>query len=584
MFNHKDGEKPMKRNTVIIVLTILFICLTYLPVFASQQNDESNQEDIQVFQDHQYLVILPPSFQRETESYSWMEAKEWCERNGGHLVTPNSLEEYEFLYTLIKNIPEHKEEINQMGEYPINGFWIGIYSTPDAKTRSFVTEEEFRPDIFGMDPGYWGTNKYYMYSAIKPGGGNNTIMAGEDDEWCGENLGYGFICEWDNNDLISINKAEILIKEEQYTGEAIIPEITVTYKGESLKQGEDYTIKYDEIIDAGNATIEVSGKGRFKDTVEKIIQIKPLDISECTVELPDGDSYGYTGKPVRPPVLVKYKDKTIPYLPDKTFDINDTSSKNIEAGKGYIIIEGKGNIVGREKKNIKIYSLVDPDEIERVVKENSLSEADNAYKALLSINSKYGERLMEDRNGINIFLFEGTGNDSSSSMRMNAMCVVAKEGKIIFFNRNCTTIPDYPFTPSKNGGTDMPTIKDGIYRFTTVNHRGSYAALNILGANVLRFSSNTEYYDDKSSAINVHQRSTDSNSPVNKSWANSSGCQLIGKKTEYASFIKSIGIVDSATVKKYTTSKTGNIIIDRTYAYGYMLNIGYPEEAIKVIR
>lgn len=42
-------------------------------------------------------------------------------------------------------------------------------------------------------------------------------------------------------------------------------------------------------------------------------------------------------------------------------------------------------------------------------------------------------------------MFEGVGNNSSASKRMNAMCVVVKNGDIVYLNRNCSTIPDYPF-------------------------------------------------------------------------------------------------------------------------------------------
>ena len=54
-------------------------------------------------------------------------------------------------------------------------------------------------------------------------------------------------------------------------------------------------------------------------------KIKPRKITECTVELPDGDTCGYTGEPVRPITVVKYKGTIIPYDPTKTYDINDSN-------------------------------------------------------------------------------------------------------------------------------------------------------------------------------------------------------------------------------------------------------------------
>ncbi len=130
----------------------------------------------------------------------------------------------------------------------------------------------------------------------------------------------------------------------------------------------------------------------------------------------------------------------------------------------------------------------------------------------------------------------------------------------------------------------MPTIHDGIYNFTTVNHRGSYAALNVSNASVVRFRSKSSFYRSSSSAINVHQRSSDSIAPAKKNWVNSAGCQLIGTKSEYLSFIKTLGLVNGNRVTAYSSKVSGKIVIDRTYAFDYMSRIGYSTKAINMIR
>lgn len=230
------------------------------------------------------------------------------------------------------------------------------------------------------------------------------------------------------------------------------------------------------------------------------------------------------------------------------------------------------------------YTFVSQKEITNAASKYGISTSSNAYKALLSINSKYQSRLNNNKNGTNIFLFEGVGNNLSSGTRFGAMCVVVKNRKIVYINRNSSTIPDYPFKPSKNGGTAMPTIRDGIYNFSTVNHKGSYAALSVNNASVVRFSSKNSFYNSTSSAINVHRRSTDYIAPSGKSWVNSAGCQLIGRNSEYLSFIKAVGIVNGSCVTKYKNSVTGKIILDRTYAYSYLINVGYSSSAINRIR
>lgn len=234
--------------------------------------------------------------------------------------------------------------------------------------------------------------------------------------------------------------------------------------------------------------------------------------------------------------------------------------------------------------------IADDDLAESETKWN-IEKGTDAYNAILLINSKYSSKLTKaQKQGKTVFLFEGVGSNSSANVRKNAMCVVVDNGKITYVNRNCSTIPDYPFDPQKNEGTPMPTMMSGIYNYITVNHHGYYAALNISGAKVVRFRSKTDYYSSTSTAINVHRRSSDNIAAPTSDWVNSAGCQLIGDagtavSGQYAQFVKAMGLVSSAADgnTKYSHSVTGKIIIDRTYAHAYLTSVGYSEGAITLI-
>ncbi len=224
------------------------------------------------------------------------------------------------------------------------------------------------------------------------------------------------------------------------------------------------------------------------------------------------------------------------------------------------------------------------DAVADAAKRYGIPASSNAYKALQSIYSKYKTSIAGS--GPCVFLFEGVGNSSSSNARKNAMVVIVKNQKIVYINRNSSTLPDYPFTPGKNGNSPMPTVKDGIYQFTTTNHKGSYAALHITNPGVVRFRSKSSFYNSTSNAINVHQRSTDTIAPSNRNWVNSAGCQLVGLRSEYLNFLKAIGIVNASctSVRKYQNYVSGTIVIDRSYGYGYMSRVGYSDSAIRAIR
>ena len=235
--------------------------------------------------------------------------------------------------------------------------------------------------------------------------------------------------------------------------------------------------------------------------------------------------------------------------------------------------------------------IVSEQEIMSAASKYGITSGSNACKALRSINSKYeGKFTQNEKKGTLIFMFEGVGSSSSSAKRMNAMFVVVQNGKITYINRNSSTIPDYPFDPSKNDYTDMPTLKSGIYSFTTVNHNSSYAALKVTNAAVVRFKNKNSYYSSTSTGINVHRRSSDSIADKNASWVNSAGCLLVGRSgkstsSEYAEFIKVLGIAgpNPTGTGKYTSKLTGKIVVDRSYAYNYLINVGYPSSAINSI-
>ncbi|MCD8075697.1 MAG: Ig-like domain-containing protein [Lachnospiraceae bacterium] len=267
-----------------------------------------------------------------------------------------------------------------------------------------------------------------------------------------------------------------------------------------------------------------------------------------------------------------------------------SSGKVTAAGNGTATITATATSGKKATCTVKVSAsqLVSASEITAAAKTYGIKSGSDAYKALQSINTKYASysQLYSNKTGTIIFLFEGVNGSTSANNRSNAMCVVLKNGKIKYISLNCSTIPDYPFSPSKNEGTAMPTVEAGIYSFTTTNHKSTYAALNITNAKVLRFTSKTKYYSSTSAAINVHRRSSSGISSSSNSWVNSAGCILVGKYSkdfaDYLNFCKAVGILKSSSTSltRYTSSVSGKIVIDRTYAKTYLTNIGYPSSAI----
>lgn len=70
-----------------------------------------------------------------------------------------------------------------------------------------------------------------------------------------------------NNYKVNISNCTILaVPAQNYTGSAITPGVTVSYGGKNLAQGTDYTVSYSNNVNAGTASIIITGKGNYTGT------------------------------------------------------------------------------------------------------------------------------------------------------------------------------------------------------------------------------------------------------------------------------------------------------------------------------
>lgn len=77
-----------------------------------------------------------------------------------------------------------------------------------------------------------------------------------------------------------ITKAKLTaIPNKTYTGKAIKPTVTLTYKNKKLKKNTDYTVSYSNNKKIGKATITIKGKGKFYGSRTKTFKIVPKKVS-----------------------------------------------------------------------------------------------------------------------------------------------------------------------------------------------------------------------------------------------------------------------------------------------------------------
>ena len=84
-------------------------------------------------------------------------------------------------------------------------------------------------------------------------------------------------------------------EEAVYDGTPQTPPVKVVYQSETLVEGVDYTLDYENNVVPGVATVVIRGRGRFSDVVEKNFSIRPSGISFLDLE-----SGTRTAAPVEP--------------------------------------------------------------------------------------------------------------------------------------------------------------------------------------------------------------------------------------------------------------------------------------------
>ncbi len=73
---------------------------------------------------------------------------------------------------------------------------------------------------------------------------------------------------------IDISNATIApIPDQEYTGSAIMPAVTVTLDGSTLTAGTDYTVEYSGNVNVGTATVTVKGTGAYEGAIEATFNI-----------------------------------------------------------------------------------------------------------------------------------------------------------------------------------------------------------------------------------------------------------------------------------------------------------------------
>ncbi len=144
------------------------------------------------------------------------------------------------------------------------------------------------------------------------------------------------------------------IADLPYTGSYQKPLPVLTYNGKALTAGTDYTLAYENNLNAGTAAITVTGRStsgeankNFTDSITLTFNITPLPISDYTIE--EIGNRTYTGSAVTPGVkLIKGETR----LAASQYIL--TYKNNVNAGTSTVTATGTGNYVGSISADFRI--------------------------------------------------------------------------------------------------------------------------------------------------------------------------------------------------------------------------------------
>lgn len=126
-----------------------------------------------------------------------------------------------------------------------------------------------------------------------------------------------------------------------YTGKEWKPEVAVSFNDAALTADTDYTVSYENNINAGTAKIIITGIGdHFTGLTEKTFTINSAEISGCTFA-PIAD-VTYNTRAHTPEVTVAISGRTLEA--DKDYTVSYAS--NVNAGTATVTVTGKGNFTG----------------------------------------------------------------------------------------------------------------------------------------------------------------------------------------------------------------------------------------------
>ncbi len=132
-----------------------------------------------------------------------------------------------------------------------------------------------------------------------------------------------------------------------YSGSAQYPAVSVS-TGYNLKRNVDYTLSWNNNLNAGTAAMVITGIGNYYGTVTKTWQIKPLPLSSMAISIPD---VVFNNRAQTPAISMSCNGRNMPATVNASWADNKTS------GTASVTLTGYGNLTGTRTVNFRVIPM-----------------------------------------------------------------------------------------------------------------------------------------------------------------------------------------------------------------------------------
>ena len=301
--------------------------------------------------------------------------------------------------------------------------------------------------IYHNEYRYWGSDNYIDV----PYDGGEYAFSNSGNKFRVAQSGFYVFTLTDKGDgnwFVSVLKSMLncdvaSIPTQTYTGSAIEPVVTVKDGETTLTLGTDYEVAYSNNVNAGTATVTITGKGNYSgETAATFTIVKSMTNDGITIAAIADQTY--TGSAIEPAVTVKDGETTLALGTDYTIGY----SANVNVGTATATITGKGNYSGSREVLFTIAkatpTVTTPTAVENLIYNGSAQALVNAG------NTDFGT-LLYSLDGQNYSADIPTGTDAGTytiyykvegSDNWNAVAAQTIEATITYFDASLAAIVD----------------------------------------------------------------------------------------------------------------------------------------------